>query len=121
MFPSPRQALPTAIPRAYVVAPDPPWGLVGYSVGLLLPLPAFPTTQFTFTSPSGRCCPRAQHIPDDMDFISDKMIWRNRETGDELAADSTVRLRVLRAKTDVGRTSAVGTIADACLGVITAE
>ncbi|KAA0152541.1 hypothetical protein FNF27_03828 [Cafeteria roenbergensis] len=61
------------------------------------------------------------HIPDDMDFISDKMIWRNRETGDELAADSIVRLRVLRAKTDVGRTSAVGTIADACLGVIAAE
>tara|TARA_Y100000780_G_scaffold201893_1_gene194768 strand:- start:289 stop:459 length:171 start_codon:yes stop_codon:yes gene_type:complete len=56
-----------------------------------------------------------------MDFISDKMIWRNRETGDELAADSIVRLRVLRAKTDVGRTSAVGTIADACLGVIAAE
>lgn len=79
--------------------------------------------RFTVASPIDRSTARlpSQHIPDDMDFISDKMIWRNRETGDELAADSIVRLRVLRAKTDVGRTTAVGTIADACLGVIASE
>ena len=62
-----------------------------------------------------------QHMPEDMEYDADSMLWRGKAGGDEVRVGSVVRLRVFNASVRIGQVSAVGTISDPHLGVVSSE